>query len=185
MVGIHGTALNWFQSFLADRRFSVNLRQIYSSSAPLTCGVPQAHVEEEGLETGVDTGARAVPVEQEGRRQTPPLPRELCMRTPPLCGNRELTPPTRELCVSGHRRLGSCVSGHRRLGSCVSGHRRLGSCVKGPHHLRSCVNEPLRLWSCVNRRRHLGSCVNGPRRLGSCVSRLWSGLCGLPDQSRL
>ncbi len=41
----------------------------------------QAHVEEEGLETEVDTGARVVPVEQEDRAQMPPLPHEPCVRT--------------------------------------------------------------------------------------------------------
>ncbi len=41
----------------------------------------QAHVEEEGLETEVDTGARMVPVEQEDREQTPPLPHEPYVRT--------------------------------------------------------------------------------------------------------
>ncbi len=42
----------------------------------------QAHVEEEGLETEVDMGAKGVPVEQEDREQTPPLSgHEPCVRT--------------------------------------------------------------------------------------------------------
>ncbi len=41
----------------------------------------QSHVEEEGLETEVDTGARVVPVEQEDRVQTPPLPHKPCVQT--------------------------------------------------------------------------------------------------------
>ncbi len=36
-------------------------------------------VEEEGLETEADTGARVVQVEQEDREQTPPIPQELCV----------------------------------------------------------------------------------------------------------
>ncbi len=40
----------------------------------------QAHVEEEGLETEVETGARVVPVEQEDCEQTPQLPHEPCVR---------------------------------------------------------------------------------------------------------
>ncbi len=40
-----------------------------------------AHVEEEGLETEVDTGARVVPVELEDCAQTPPLPHEPCVQT--------------------------------------------------------------------------------------------------------
>ncbi len=41
----------------------------------------QAHVEEEGLETEVETGARVVPVEQEDWEQTPQLSHEPCVRT--------------------------------------------------------------------------------------------------------
>ncbi len=41
----------------------------------------QAHLEEEGLETVVDTGAKVVPVEQEDREQTTPLAHEPCVQT--------------------------------------------------------------------------------------------------------
>ncbi len=44
----------------------------------------QAHVEEEGLETEVEKGARVV--------------QEDCEQTPPLWGNRDQTLPPRELC---------------------------------------------------------------------------------------
>uniref|UniRef100_A0A669EXB8 Reverse transcriptase domain-containing protein n=1 Tax=Oreochromis niloticus TaxID=8128 RepID=A0A669EXB8_ORENI len=43
-VGIRGTALNWFKSYLADRSFSVNLGNFSSSSVPVRCGVPQGSV---------------------------------------------------------------------------------------------------------------------------------------------
>ena len=43
-VGIKGTALEWFKSYLADRSFCVQLGQFSSSVAPLTCGVPQGSV---------------------------------------------------------------------------------------------------------------------------------------------
>lgn len=43
-VGIRGTALEWFRSYLADRTFCVSLGDSTSSSAPLTCGVPQGSV---------------------------------------------------------------------------------------------------------------------------------------------
>uniref|UniRef100_A0A669CY28 Reverse transcriptase domain-containing protein n=1 Tax=Oreochromis niloticus TaxID=8128 RepID=A0A669CY28_ORENI len=43
-VGIRGTALNWFKSYLADRLFSVNLGNFSSSSVPVRCGVPQGSV---------------------------------------------------------------------------------------------------------------------------------------------
>jgi len=39
-VGISGTALEWFRSYLADRSFSVCLDGSVSPSAPLPCGVP-------------------------------------------------------------------------------------------------------------------------------------------------
>ncbi len=41
VVGIRGSALNWFQSYLTNRSFSVNIGKFHSSSVPLTCGVPQ------------------------------------------------------------------------------------------------------------------------------------------------
>lgn len=43
-VGIKGTALKWFQSYLMNRSFSVNLGEYTSSVAPLTCGVPQGSI---------------------------------------------------------------------------------------------------------------------------------------------
>lgn len=43
-VGIQGTALNWFTSYLSDRTFSVEIGNFSSSSVPLTCGVPQGSI---------------------------------------------------------------------------------------------------------------------------------------------
>ncbi len=43
-AGLRGTVLNWFQSFLTNRKFSVRTGQYTSSSAPLTCGVPQGSI---------------------------------------------------------------------------------------------------------------------------------------------
>ncbi len=43
-VGIRGTALNWFASYLEGRTFSVEIDNITSSSAACTCGVPQGSV---------------------------------------------------------------------------------------------------------------------------------------------
>ena len=43
-VGIKGTALRWFQSYLTDRSFSVHLGDYSSETAPFTCGVPQGSV---------------------------------------------------------------------------------------------------------------------------------------------
>uniref|UniRef100_A0A8C6NJ32 Reverse transcriptase domain-containing protein n=1 Tax=Nothobranchius furzeri TaxID=105023 RepID=A0A8C6NJ32_NOTFU len=43
-VGISGTALEWFRSYLAGRTFCVSLGDYVSSSAPLLCGVPQGSV---------------------------------------------------------------------------------------------------------------------------------------------
>jgi len=42
--GIHGTALNWFHSYLSSRSFSVRINSIKSSIFPITCGVPQGSV---------------------------------------------------------------------------------------------------------------------------------------------
>ncbi len=39
LVGIQGTVLNWFQSFLTNRKFSVSF-----SAAHLSCGVPQGSI---------------------------------------------------------------------------------------------------------------------------------------------
>lgn len=43
-AGIQGTAFKWFRSFLSNRSFSVNSGQVFSSSAPLMCGVPQGSI---------------------------------------------------------------------------------------------------------------------------------------------
>ena len=43
-VGIKGTALNWFRSYLTDRSFSVKVDSFVSSSAPLPHGVPQGSI---------------------------------------------------------------------------------------------------------------------------------------------
>ena len=43
-VGIKGTALSWFESYLTDRSFSVHLGEYSSVKAPLTCGVPQGSI---------------------------------------------------------------------------------------------------------------------------------------------
>ena len=43
-VGIRGTALEWFKSYLADRTFCVSFGESQSSAAALTCGVPQGSV---------------------------------------------------------------------------------------------------------------------------------------------
>uniref|UniRef100_A0A3P9MP71 Reverse transcriptase domain-containing protein n=1 Tax=Oryzias latipes TaxID=8090 RepID=A0A3P9MP71_ORYLA len=44
LVGIRGTALQWFRSYLEDRTFCVNINNVLSSSAPLLYGVPQGSV---------------------------------------------------------------------------------------------------------------------------------------------
>uniref|UniRef100_A0A3B3QY49 Reverse transcriptase domain-containing protein n=1 Tax=Paramormyrops kingsleyae TaxID=1676925 RepID=A0A3B3QY49_9TELE len=43
-VGIRGTALEWFRSYLTDRSLSVCLNGSVSTSAPLPCGVPQGSI---------------------------------------------------------------------------------------------------------------------------------------------
>uniref|UniRef100_A0A8C7WTF0 Reverse transcriptase domain-containing protein n=1 Tax=Oryzias sinensis TaxID=183150 RepID=A0A8C7WTF0_9TELE len=43
-VGVKGTALSWFRSYLGGRSFSVQLGQCSSSEAPLKHGVPQGSV---------------------------------------------------------------------------------------------------------------------------------------------
>ena len=40
-AGITGTALDWFASYLSDGSFSVAIDNFMSSSAQLSCGVPQ------------------------------------------------------------------------------------------------------------------------------------------------
>ncbi len=44
LVGIQGTVLNWFQSFLTNRQFSVCIGKHTSSAAHLSCGVPQGSI---------------------------------------------------------------------------------------------------------------------------------------------
>ncbi len=43
-VGIKGTVLEWFRSYLSGRSFSVRLGDFMSSSACFSCGVPQGSV---------------------------------------------------------------------------------------------------------------------------------------------
>lgn len=43
-VGISGTALQWFASYLSERSFSVAVGPFRSDSAPLSCGLPQGSV---------------------------------------------------------------------------------------------------------------------------------------------
>ena len=43
-VGVSGSALDWFSSYLTDRSFSVSLGPYTSESASLSCGVPQGSV---------------------------------------------------------------------------------------------------------------------------------------------
>ena len=43
-AGITGTALDWFASYLSDRSFSVAIDNFMSSSARLSCGVPQGSI---------------------------------------------------------------------------------------------------------------------------------------------
>ena len=44
LCGIKGTALRWFESYLTDRSFSVQLGDYSSGKAPLTCGLPQGSI---------------------------------------------------------------------------------------------------------------------------------------------
>lgn len=44
MVGIHGTTLQWFSSYLKERTFSVNMANFSSASSHLKCGVPQGSI---------------------------------------------------------------------------------------------------------------------------------------------
>ncbi len=43
-AGIRGNALKWFQSYLYNRSFSVNIGEFMTGAAPLTCGVPQGSI---------------------------------------------------------------------------------------------------------------------------------------------
>ncbi|ROL51311.1 hypothetical protein DPX16_22407 [Anabarilius grahami] len=43
-VGICDSALEWFESYFTERSFSVEIGQIHSSPASVTCGVPQGSI---------------------------------------------------------------------------------------------------------------------------------------------
>uniref|UniRef100_A0A8C6TX04 Reverse transcriptase domain-containing protein n=1 Tax=Neogobius melanostomus TaxID=47308 RepID=A0A8C6TX04_9GOBI len=43
-VGLKGTVLKWFDSYLKDRSFSVNVGSCFSSVSPIHCGVPQGSI---------------------------------------------------------------------------------------------------------------------------------------------
>ena len=44
MVGLQGSVLNWVRSYLSDRTFQVEIGNSVSSTAPLSCGVPQGSI---------------------------------------------------------------------------------------------------------------------------------------------
>ena len=44
MLGISGSALQWFRSYLTDRKQKVVVNDVFSKSTSLTCGVPQGSV---------------------------------------------------------------------------------------------------------------------------------------------
>jgi len=44
LVGMPGVVLNWFNSYLTNRSFSVSMGEFTSSSAPLKCGIPQGSI---------------------------------------------------------------------------------------------------------------------------------------------
>lgn len=43
-VGLQGTVLKWFKSYLSNRTFSVALNDVSSATAPLSSGVPQGSI---------------------------------------------------------------------------------------------------------------------------------------------
>ena len=43
-IGVTGTALDWFKSYLSDRTFSVSVGNVFSSYATITCGIPQGSI---------------------------------------------------------------------------------------------------------------------------------------------
>lgn len=44
LVGISGSALDWFSSYLSDMSFSVSIGSYISNTVSLSCGVPQGSV---------------------------------------------------------------------------------------------------------------------------------------------
>ena len=44
LVGMYGSVLQWFSSYLSGRTFSVCVNQIMSDTTELSCGVPQGSV---------------------------------------------------------------------------------------------------------------------------------------------
>ena len=44
MLGISGSALQWFRSYLTDRKQKVVVNDVFSKATSLTCGVPQGSV---------------------------------------------------------------------------------------------------------------------------------------------
>ena len=43
-LGFSNHLIMWFQSYLSDRRFRVNIENKYSSTAKIECGVPQGSI---------------------------------------------------------------------------------------------------------------------------------------------
>ena len=43
-VGLKGSVLKWFRSYLQDRTFNVQIGSCSSSSSPITCGIPQGSI---------------------------------------------------------------------------------------------------------------------------------------------
>ena len=43
-IGLHGDAIRWFRSYLSDRNQLVDVSGIFSTEAPITCGVPQGSI---------------------------------------------------------------------------------------------------------------------------------------------
>ena len=43
-IGLHEDAIRWFRSYLSDRNQLVDVSGIFSTEAPITCGVPQGSI---------------------------------------------------------------------------------------------------------------------------------------------
>ena len=43
-LGFSNHSIKWFQSYLSGRRFRVNIKNKYSSTAKIECGVPQGSI---------------------------------------------------------------------------------------------------------------------------------------------